>query len=81
MGMHIHLTPELEQLVQEHVRSGQYRSTSEVVGAALAQWSEHDRAGKRPSGVLKVDSDQIGSLEGSPLDMKVIKPKRSRLAA
>jgi putative addiction module CopG family antidote len=77
MGMHIHLTPELEQLVQEQVSSGRYRSTSEVVGAALKYWDERDRSGNRSQEVPKIGSDQIGS----PLDTKDIKPKGRRLAA
>jgi antitoxin ParD1/3/4 len=33
--MNVHLTPELEQLVQSKVKSGRYNSASEVVGEAL----------------------------------------------
>ena len=33
--MNVHLTPELEQLVQTKIESGQYNSASEVVGEAL----------------------------------------------
>jgi Arc/MetJ-type ribon-helix-helix transcriptional regulator len=81
MGMHIHLTPELEELVQEQVRSGRYRSTSEVVGAALMLWAERDRSGKWPHGVPKIGLAQNDSPEGSPREMSVIKPKSHRLAA
>jgi putative addiction module CopG family antidote len=81
MGMHIHLTPELEQFVQEQVSSGRYRSTSEVIGAALKYWAERDRSGKRSQEVPKIGSDQIGSPEGSTREMSVIKPKSRRLAA
>lgn len=33
--MNIHLTRELEQIVEANVRSGRYRTASEVVAAAL----------------------------------------------
>jgi antitoxin ParD1/3/4 len=33
--MEIHLSPELEELVDSEVRSGRYRSADEVVGEAL----------------------------------------------
>ena len=41
--MNVHLTPELEQLVQSKVKSGRYNSASEVVREAirlLEQWDE-----------------------------------------
>jgi len=79
MGMHIHLTPELEQLVQEQVNSGRYRSTSEVVGAALTLWAERDRTGKWPLGVSKIGIDQARS--PGPPEMKAIKPQGRRFAA
>ena len=33
--MNVHLTPELEDLVQSKVKSGRYNSASELVGEAL----------------------------------------------
>lgn len=41
--MNVSLTPELERLVEEKVRSGQYASASEVVRAALRLLDRHDR--------------------------------------
>ena len=41
--MNVSLTPELEQLVQEKVRSGRYLSASEVVREALRLLEERDR--------------------------------------
>jgi antitoxin ParD1/3/4 len=41
-GMNVHLTPELEQLVQGRVKSGRYNSASEVVGEALRLLEQRD---------------------------------------
>jgi antitoxin ParD1/3/4 len=40
--MHLSLTPELEHLVQEKVKSGRYLSASEVVQEALRLLEERD---------------------------------------
>ncbi len=40
--MNIHLTPELEQLVQAKVQSGRYNSASEVVREALRLMEQKD---------------------------------------
>ena len=40
--MNVHLTPELEQLVQSKVKSGRYNSPSEVVGEALRLLEQRD---------------------------------------
>ncbi len=41
--MNVNLTPELETLVQNKVRSGRYNSASEVVRDALRLFEERDR--------------------------------------
>lgn len=41
--MNVSLTPELEQFVQEKVKSGRYLSASEVVREALRLLEERDR--------------------------------------
>jgi len=41
--MNVHLTPELEALVQKKVKSGRYNSASEVVREALRLFEERDR--------------------------------------
>ena len=41
--MNVHLTPELETLVQNKVKSGRYNSASEVVREALRLFEERDR--------------------------------------
>jgi antitoxin ParD1/3/4 len=40
--MNVHLTPELEQLVQDKVQSGRYNSASEVVREALRLMEQRD---------------------------------------
>ena len=40
--MNIHLTPELERLIQGKVQSGRYNSASEVVREALRLMEERD---------------------------------------
>src|SRR5262245_337395 len=40
--MNVHLTPELEQLVQQKVQSGRYNSASEVVREALRLMEQRD---------------------------------------
>jgi antitoxin ParD1/3/4 len=41
--MAIHLTPEFEQLIENKVRSGSYKSASEVIGEALRLLEQRDR--------------------------------------
>ena len=41
--MNISLTPELEQYINEQVKSGKYASVSEIVGEALRLLWERDR--------------------------------------
>ncbi len=41
--MNVHLTPELETLVQNKVRSGRYNSASEVVRDALRLFEQRDK--------------------------------------
>ena len=41
--MNVNLTPELEKLVQNKVKSGRYNSASEVVREALRLFEERDR--------------------------------------
>ncbi|MBZ5669259.1 MAG: type II toxin-antitoxin system ParD family antitoxin [Acidobacteriia bacterium] len=41
--MNVHLTPELETLVQNKVKTGRYNSASEVVREALRLFEERDQ--------------------------------------
>ena len=40
--MYVHLTPDLEQFVQDNVQSGRYSSASEVIGDALRLLGQND---------------------------------------
>ena len=41
--MHVSLTPELETLVKNHVKTGRYHSSSEVIREALRVWEEQEQ--------------------------------------
>jgi antitoxin ParD1/3/4 len=41
--MTVHLTPELERLIQDRLKSGRYGSASEIVRVALRLLEKHDR--------------------------------------
>ena len=41
--MNVHLTPELETLVQNKVKTGRYNSASEVIREALRLFEQRDR--------------------------------------
>jgi antitoxin ParD1/3/4 len=43
MPVNVHLTPELETLVQNKVKTGRYNSASEVVREALRLFEDRDR--------------------------------------
>jgi antitoxin ParD1/3/4 len=43
LPVNVHLTPELETLVQNKVKTGRYNSASEVVREALRLFEERDR--------------------------------------
>lgn len=62
--LNVSLRPELENLVNENVRSGEYRSNNEVLNAALQLLKERDEAEDRLEGLLQ---EAEGS--GEPTDM------------
>ena len=76
-SMNISLTPELEGLVEERVRSGLYASASEVVREALRllQQREQDREAKLTDlrRELAPALAEFERGEGAPLDMAAIK--------
>ena len=45
--MDIHLTPELEKIVQSKLQSGRYHSASEVVSEALRVMEQRDEARRK----------------------------------
>ncbi len=46
--MNINLTPELERIVNDELRSGHFRSPEEVIAKALAALREKDRSSAAP---------------------------------
>jgi len=60
--MNVSLTRELEELVNEKVRSGLYQTASEVVREALRLLKQRDdearRADRRAAGLVPTEADQ-----------------------
>ena len=82
--MNVSLTPELEKLVSERVRSGMYSSASEVVREALRLLTEHEGVRRQKLEELRkeiqIGLDQIERGEGRPLDIVKMKSRlRKRL--
>jgi antitoxin ParD1/3/4 len=80
--MNVSLTPRLEDLVKQKVKSGLYTSSSEVVREALRLLDERDRLRNIQLGELR-EAIQEG-LESAPagtLDIEAVKAEgRNRLA-
>ena len=47
--MTVHLSPRIERIVEDAVRSGQYRSAEEVVSEAVSVWQARQSA-REPTG-------------------------------
>ena len=81
MAMNVSLTPRLEEMVQEHVRSGRYSSASEVIRAAeAARGYEREQAVRFEQ--LKTDVqkgiDQLDAGQGRELTHEVFKDIKAR---
>lgn len=71
--MNISLTPELEKLVQDKVKSGRYHSASEVVREGLRLLEEQDLLRQVKLQKLREEIQKgIDSGEATPLDMEEI---------
>ena len=70
MAINVSLTPQLEELVQQRVRSGRYSSASEVVRAALRLLEAHDR--EQEARIAQLRSDVGAGLR--QLDEGVARP-------
>lgn len=70
--MNISLTPQLEKLVQDRVKSGRYTSASEVIREALRLLETHDRAIDNGLAQLRADIEaglrQLDEGKSSPFD-------------
>lgn len=78
VAMNLFLTPDLEQLVDEKVATGQYGSAIEVIREALRLLKERDDEGRRKAFTeLKRDvaagMDQLDRGETGVLDIAAIK--------
>ena len=82
MAMNVSLTPRLEEMVQEHVRSGRYSSASEVIRAALRLLEDHEREQAARFEQLKADVqkgiDQLDAGQGRELTHEVFKEIKAR---
>lgn len=68
LHMNVSLTPELEQLVNEKVKSGFYQTASEVVRAALRLLNERDQERERLRADVQAGFDQLGRGQGKVYD-------------
>jgi antitoxin ParD1/3/4 len=68
--MNVSLTPELERMVEEKVRSGQYRTASEVVREGLRLLARRDEEYQAKLAALRAEiqkgKDEIDRGEGIP---------------
>ena len=82
MAMNVSLTPRLEEMVQEHVRSGRYSSASEVIRAALRLLEDHEREQAVRFEQLKADVrkgiDQLDAGQGRELTQEVFEEIKAR---
>lgn len=82
MSINVSLTPHLEELVQERVRSGRYSSASEVVRAALRLLEAHDR--EHEARLLQLRADvgaglrQLDQGKSLPLDADAVAGIKAR---
>ncbi|MEO6393732.1 MAG: type II toxin-antitoxin system ParD family antitoxin [Pyrinomonadaceae bacterium] len=83
--MNVNLTPELDQLVNDKVKSGLYNSASEVVREALRLMQEKDEYRRIRLSDLRREIDigieQSRRGESSPVDFEAIKVQGRRRRA
>lgn len=83
--MNVSLTPELERLVNQKVKSGKYTSASEVIREGLRLLAEQDELRRVKLQMLKQEiAEGIESLqrgEGKPLDIDAIKTRGRKVLA
>ena len=73
--MHVSLTPELEAIVQDKVKSGYYSNASEVVRDAIRRLHERELASYNLTKVLNLGLEDIESGQTVPYDMQAIREK------
>ena len=70
--MNVLLRPDLENLVNEKIKSGHYRSAEEVLNAALQLLKEHDEAEDRLESLLQEGEDSGPGMEMTAKDWAAI---------
>jgi antitoxin ParD1/3/4 len=87
--MNISLTPELENLVDEKVKTGRYTSASEVVREALRLFSDYEEARQRgivelnrkiEEGLAQADRGQVITGEESRHRTRTVRSKLTQKA-
>jgi antitoxin ParD1/3/4 len=80
--MNISLTPQLEKLVQDRVKSGRYTSASEVVREALRLFETYDQVLNQGLGQLRAEVDagvrQLDEGQSSPFDQAAVERIKRR---
>ena len=84
--MNINLTPKLEEMVREKVKSGLYNNASEVVREALRMMEANDRRGVKIWSKDEIEAELLKGIESGfsegHFDIEDIKKRgRERLAA
>jgi len=85
MAINVSLTPQLEELVREKVKSGRYNSASEVVREALRLMATYERVRERALAKVQADVEagwqQVEEGKVKDFDPEAIKRRgRERLA-
>ena len=74
--MVVHLSSDLEQLVQQKLESGRYRSADEVVSSALWALDERDQElDAKASGFQAEIEQRLASGPATPMDFSVLKQR------
>jgi antitoxin ParD1/3/4 len=71
--MNISLTPQLEKLVHDHVRSGRYTSASEVIRDALRLLDFRDRGMAPLQQEVEAGLRQLDEGQSRPFDTEAVK--------
>lgn len=79
--MNVSLTPELEQLVNDKVKSGFYQTASEVVREALRLLNERDREREWLRADVQAGFDQLARGQGRTYDKTTGRALAERIKA
>jgi antitoxin ParD1/3/4 len=72
--MDVHLSEDLEKLVQEQLESGRYDSADEVIGEALHALEQRDQELEARATAFKVEIERrLGNGPATPMDFGAVK--------